>query len=55
MKIDHGKKHMLINFKNSFPVLISDHKSLVMDAQLEVPPTKKQKKEILDVNDYIPK
>ena len=48
MKIDKGKKHMLTNYKYGYAAVSSDHRPLVMDVQLEVPQTKKIRKEILD-------
>ena len=48
MKIDNGKKHMLTNYKHGFAAVNSDHRPLIMNVQLEVPPTKKIREEILD-------
>ena len=51
MQIDNGKDYILTNYRRGVKAVNSDHKPLVLDVMLEVPPTKKQKIEILDYKD----
>ena len=51
MKIDNGREHTLTNYKKGSKAVDSDHRPLVMNIKLEVPPTKISKVEILDFKD----
>ena len=41
LKIEDGKEHMLTKFKKGEKAVNSDHKALIMDVLLKVPPIKK--------------
>ena len=51
MQIDNGKQHILTNYTRGVKAVNSDHRPLVMDVMLEVPPTKKQKVEVFEYKD----
>ena len=51
MKIDNGREHTLTNYKKGSKAVDSDHRPLVMNIKLEVPPNKISKVEILDFKD----
>ena len=43
MQIDNGKQHILTNYTRGVKAVNSDHRPLVMDVMLEVPPTKNRR------------
>ena len=51
LKIEDGKEHMLTKFKTGEKAVNSDHKPLVMNVLLKVPPIKRAKVEIIDFKD----
>ena len=51
LKIEDGTNHILTKYKTGNKAINSDHKLLVMDVLLRVPPTKKVKVEIIDFKD----
>ena len=51
LQIEDGKEHMLTKFKKGEKAVNSDHKPLIMDVLLKVPPIKKAKVEIIDFKD----